>query len=115
LPEILARYGALRPESCFGVGVKATGEILVILTSGLSGGPGAIAMYRCQPDDATCNQGRAPSAPGASWSVFPAPHPGPVTIIGGDYPQSLLIDNGGWLMCFDMTTHAYEEWAECQP
>lgn len=107
-PEILQQYGPLQK----GNGCGPIDDQLIITTSGISGGPGAIATYQCAAGDASCLRGQSPTAGGAAWSVFPAPYPGSVTIIGGS-GANLIIDNGGRQICFDLTTHTYDPRLGC--
>ena len=47
------------------------------------------------------------------WTFFPAPKPGGVKILTVHFQNSLIIDNGGFQMCFDLTAHTYNQDPSC--
>jgi hypothetical protein len=105
-PEIVASYGTFYKGNGCGPYHTSTGIQLMISTDGINGGPGAIATYTCAPSDQSCAQGGAPTQPGASWSVYPAPFSGGVEILApSGSPDSLLLAGGHY--CFSLDTHAY--------
>jgi hypothetical protein len=105
--DIVAKYGGFY----MGNGCGVYDGQLVISTAGVNGGPGAIATYQCQPTDSSCLRGNAPDAPGASWSVYPSPYPGVVSIRGFSAPDRLLILPGEY--CFNLSTHTYNTSHDC--
>ncbi len=102
-PEILVQYGGFYKGNRCGV----HGSQLFITTAGATyGAPGAFATYQCQPADATCLRGDAPSAPDAQWSVYPAPFNAGVQILDTSPadPNIVLVPHQ---YCFNFATHTY--------
>jgi len=80
-------------------------DVWVLATGGVAHGPGAIGLYRCRQVDATCLDGRTDHAFGG-WAWFPAPYAGPVKILGQS-GSTLIIDDGGHQLRFDIATSSY--------
>lgn len=106
-----AQYGGFEQQR--GNACRLYDGQLVIATSGRpQGGPGAIAVYDCEQTDASCLAGRAPSAPGAAWSVYPAPFNEGIAIWKFVPPAKLLLIPES---CFDLATHTYDLDPGCFP
>ena len=105
--QVLAQYGPWYEKFGCGPINTSVGAQIVLMTVGKDGGPGAIVTYTCEPTDARCLAGLSPSAPGASWSVYPAPFPGGVGVVGGSTPPDCLrLGAGHW---FNLATHLYDD------
>ncbi len=103
--EIAGAYGAVR-------GCGTYGTQLVFTTLGLPGQPGGIGTFQCHADDAACVSGGSARI-GGSWMFFPAPRPGGVKILTVHTSDTLIIDNGGFQMCFSLATHVYDPNPAC--
>jgi hypothetical protein len=105
--EILAQYGPWYEKFGCGPFKTSAGTQIVLMTVGKDGGPGAIVTYTCESTDKRCLKGLSPSAPDAAWSVFPAPYPGGLGIVGGSsIPDCLALGGGHW---FNLATHLYDD------
>ena len=94
------RYGEIR--NCAAVdGVRST---WVMTTLGMQQSRGVLAVDRCR--DMRCRDGRN-DHPFASWSIYPAPRPGGVTLLGQPSPYVLLLSNGGGQVYFDLGSGRY--------
>lgn len=91
-------YGA--PHDCLRVA-----NDWVITTSGRNGQAGAIALDVCT--STACLNGQN-SHPVAGWHIIQAPFSGGVTILHS-FGVTLLIDNGGHQLSFDIETHHFVE------
>ena len=97
--EIVSKYGGfVHSNYCYVMDSQ-----LVIAVEGTRRNTGAIATYQCQPNDASCLAGWAPSAPGAAWSVYTAPRA--IAIVGFKPPDIVLLRPQQY--CFNLTTHAF--------
>ena len=97
--DIVSKYGGfLYGNHCYVMNSQ-----LVIAVEGTRSNTGAIATYQCETTDASCLAGQAPSASGATWSVYPAPRA--IAIVGFKRPDIVLLRPQQY--CFDLTTHTY--------
>ncbi len=83
----------------------------VITTLGLrltdgSRAQGIIALYHCGPDDAACLDGST-DHPLAGWSFIAPPYPGGVTWMGEREPDTIIVDNGGPQLEFNVATEQF--------
>jgi hypothetical protein len=97
---IAQRYGEIR--NC---GWACTGRSIWFLTTlGNASSPGAIGVVYCNTE--ACRDGTT-DHPFAGWRFFQAPYPGGVTLLGQTSPTTLIVDDGGHQITFDLSTDTY--------
>lgn len=101
--DVLAPYGEVR----LGCALFETQWVITTLGETSTGTTGVIAIYSCTRTDAECLAGGEPSLSG-DWAVYEPPRTGGVTVLGVVGSSTLVINNAGAQMCFDLTTHTYD-------
>ena len=101
---LVQQYGDIRTCRLFG-------DSWVIIASNKTADGGAewaIGVYRCAATDAPCHDGRN-DHPLSGWTFYSPPYQEKVTIVEQLDSDSLVLDNDGHRLSFDIATGSLEE------
>ncbi len=102
-----SKYGEIR-------GCGRFGDAILVMTLGLPGGDGVIAVHDCPagvatplpatPQSSVCLD---PQDPTSGWTYIQPPYPGGVTPLTDRDSHTIFIDNGGHQLTFDFVTRQF--------
>lgn len=92
------KYGEIR-------NIFRIGDDWALTTLGNQKSNGVIGLYRCSPTDIACLNGQTPLLLDG-WTFYEAPFSRGVTLMR-ETGNTLIIDNGGHQITFDVATHSY--------
>ncbi len=78
----------------------------IILTLGLKGQSGVVAVYHCEPTDANCLDSEA-DHPLSGWKFYEPPCPGGLTLQVTDETTGKIMIAGGCLLWFDLANDTF--------
>ena len=95
---VYASYGETRNE-------YRVGNTWILTTLGNKDSSGVIGLYSCSPTDSAALNGQVPLSL-SGWKFYKPPFPGGVTLLDIN-GNTLIIDNGGHQITFDITTKSF--------